>query len=63
MSEEGQEFQIKQLGYLTALKNPPLNPPGYDPKVIKAWVPKFDQYVALRDQWVEEWNKTYGYRQ
>jgi iron(III) transport system substrate-binding protein len=63
MSEEGQAFQIKELGYLTALKNPPLNPPGYDPKVIKSWIPNFEQYVALRDQWVEEWNKTYGYRQ
>src|SRR5215207_1522972 len=61
MSEEGQAFQIKELGYLTALKNPPLNPPGYDPKVIKAWAPNFEQYVKLRDQWVEEWNKVYGY--
>ncbi len=63
MSEEGQAFQIKELGYLTALKKAPLNPPGYDPATVKTWVPKFDQYVALRDQWVEEWNKTYGYRQ
>jgi iron(III) transport system substrate-binding protein len=63
MSEEGQAFQIKELGYLTALKNPPLNPPGYDPKVIKTWSPNFEQYVKLRDQWVEEWNKVYGYRQ
>jgi len=63
MSEEGQAFQIKELGYLTALKNPPLNPPGYDPKVIKTWVPNFEQYVKLRDEWIDEWNKTYGYRQ
>jgi len=63
MSEEGQAFQIKELGYLTALKNPPLNPPGYDPKVIKTWSPNFEQYVKLREQWVEEWNKVYGYRQ
>ena len=63
MSEEGQAFQIKELGYLTALKKAPLNPPGYDPAKIKTWIPNFEQYVALRDQWVEEWNKTYGYRQ
>src|SRR5213082_2782327 len=50
MSEEGQEFQIKELGYLTALRNPPFNPPGYNPKVIKPWAPNFDQYVKLRDQ-------------
>src|ERR1043166_8980636 len=63
MSEEGQAMQIKELGYLTALKTPPLNPPGYDPKVIKTWAPNFEQYVSLRDGWIEEWNKTYGYRQ
>jgi iron(III) transport system substrate-binding protein len=63
MSEEGQAYHIKELGYLTALKNPPLNPPGYDPKVVKPWSPNFEQYVKLRDQWIEEWNKTYGYRQ
>jgi iron(III) transport system substrate-binding protein len=63
MSEEGQAFHIKELGYLTALKNPPFNPPGYDPKVIKPWSPNFEQYVKLRDEWIDEWNKTYGYRQ
>jgi len=63
MSNEGQAFHIKELGYLTALKDPPFNPPGYDPKVIKAWSPKFEEYVKLRDSWIEEWNKTYGYRQ
>jgi iron(III) transport system substrate-binding protein len=63
MSDEGQAYHIKELGYLTALKKPPLNPPGYDPKVIKPWSPKFAEYQKLRDQWIEEWNKTYGYRQ
>jgi iron(III) transport system substrate-binding protein len=63
MSNEGQAFHIKELGYLTALKTPPLNPPGYDPKVIKPWSPNFEQYVKLRDSWIDEWNKTYGYRQ
>jgi iron(III) transport system substrate-binding protein len=63
MSDEGQAFHIKELGYLTALKNPPFNPPGYDPKVIKPWSPNFEEYVKLRDQWIEEWNKIYAYRQ
>ena len=63
MSAEGQAFQIKELGSLTALKDPPFNPPGYDPKVIKPWAPNFAQYQKLRDGWVEEWNKAYGYRQ
>ena len=36
---------------------------GFDPKVVKVWYPNFDQYVKLHASWVEEWNKTYGYRQ
>ena len=63
LSEEGQTFMIKELGYLTALKKPPFNPPGYDPNVVKPWGPNFDQYVKLRNEWIEEWNKVYGYRQ
>ena len=63
LSEEGQAFQIKELGYLTALKKPPFNPPGYDPAKIKTWAPNFEQYVKLRNEWIEEWNKVYGYRQ
>jgi iron(III) transport system substrate-binding protein len=63
LSEEGQAFMIKELGHLTALKKPPLYPPGYDPKVVKVWAPNFEQYVKLHHDWVEEWNKTYGYRQ
>jgi iron(III) transport system substrate-binding protein len=63
LSEEAQAFMIKEQGNLTALKKPPLNPPGYDPAKVKVWIPDFDQYVKLRNEWVEEWNKTYGYRQ
>ncbi len=37
--------------------------PGFDPKAVKLWVPNFEQYEKLRDGWIEEWNKTYGYRQ
>ena len=43
MSEEGQAFQIKELGYLTALKTPPLNPPGFDPQGGKTWAPNFER--------------------
>jgi iron(III) transport system substrate-binding protein len=63
MSEEGQAFMIKEQGNVTALKNPPVYPPGWDPKVIKVWAPDFQQYVQLQKEWIEEWNKTYGYRQ
>jgi iron(III) transport system substrate-binding protein len=63
LSSEGQAYMIKEQGNLTALSKPPLYPPGWDPKVVKTWAPNFDQYVKLQKQWIEEWNKTYGYRQ
>ena len=63
LSEEGQTFMIKELGNLTSLKKAPVYPPGFDPKVVKVWLPNFDQYVKLHASWIEEWNKTYGYRQ
>jgi iron(III) transport system substrate-binding protein len=63
LSEEGQAMPIKSLGYLSGLKKPPLNPPGWDPSVVKTWVPNFQQYVSLRDEWIKDWNKAYGYRQ
>ena len=63
LSVEGQTYMIKELGNLTSLKNPPLWPEGFDPKKVKLWFPKFDEYVKLHSAWVEEWNKTYNYRQ
>jgi iron(III) transport system substrate-binding protein len=63
LSEEGQAFMIKELGNLTSLKKAPLYPEGFDPSKVKVWVPKFDEYQKLNVAWVEEWNKTYGYRQ
>jgi iron(III) transport system substrate-binding protein len=63
LSADAQAFMIKELGYLTALKTPPAYPPGYDPNKVKVWVPNFEQYEKLRDGWIEEWNKIYGYRQ
>src|SRR5215510_7361368 len=63
LSEEGQAFMIREQGNLTSLKKAPLYPEGFDPKVVKIWVPNMDQYVKLHHDWVEEWNKVYGYRQ
>ncbi len=63
LSEEGQTFMIKELGNLTSLKKAPVYPEAFDPKVVKVWLPNFDQYVKLHAAWVEEWNKTFGYRQ
>jgi len=63
LSKEGQAFAITKLGNITSLKEPPAFPKGWDPKTIKVWVPKGDEFEKLRDGWLEEWNKTYGYRQ
>jgi iron(III) transport system substrate-binding protein len=63
LSAEGQTFMIKELGNLTSLRQPPIYPEGFDPKVVKVWLPNFDQYVKLHASWVEDWNKIYGYRQ
>src|SRR5712672_3888757 len=63
LSKEGQTFMIKEQGNLTSLKEVPLNPEGFDPKVVKVWYPNFDQYVKLHADWVADWDKTFGYRQ
>jgi iron(III) transport system substrate-binding protein len=63
MSAEGQTFMIKEQGNLTSLKKAPFYPKGFDPDKVKLWVPDMKQYVALHKQWVEDWNKTYNYRQ
>src|SRR3979409_1058260 len=63
LSLEGQTFMIKELGNLTSLKVPPFYPEGFDPKVVKVWLPKFDEYVKLHGPWVADWDKTFGYRQ
>ena len=63
LSKEGQAFAITKLGNITSMKEPPAYPKGWDPKTVKVWVPKFDEFESLRDKWIEDWNKTYGYRQ
>src|SRR4051794_2154531 len=63
LSKEGQTFMIKEQGNLTSLKQVPVNPEGFDPKVVKVWYPNFDQYVKLHADWVAAWDKTFGYRQ
>jgi iron(III) transport system substrate-binding protein len=63
LSKEGQTFMIKELGNLTSLKTVPFYPEGFDPKVVKVWLPKMDDYVKLHHDWVEDWNKDYNYRQ
>ncbi len=63
LSKEGQAFMIQTQGNLTSLKTPPVYPKNFDSKVVKVWLPKFDEFENLRAGWVEEWNKIYGHRQ
>lgn len=63
LSAEGQAYMIKDLGNLTSLKNAPFYPKGLDPKAVKFWLPKFDEFESLRVAWIDEWNKTFNYRQ
>jgi iron(III) transport system substrate-binding protein len=63
LSDDGQIASIRDQGNVTALRNPPIQIPGFDPAKNHLWTPKFKDFVDLHDQWLEEWNKTYGYRQ
>ena len=62
-SEEGQLYMSKEQGSVSAMKKAPYYPEGFDPKAARLWLPNFEQYEKLRASWVEEWNKTFGYRQ
>jgi iron(III) transport system substrate-binding protein len=63
LSAEGQAYMIKDLGNLTSLKNAPFYPKGLDPKTVKFWLPNFEEFEKLRTAWIDEWNKTFNYRQ
>jgi iron(III) transport system substrate-binding protein len=63
LSDDGQTSSMRDQGNLTSLKNPPMQPVMFDPKVDKTWTPNFAQFQSLHDKWLEEWNKVYGYRQ
>lgn len=62
LSSEGQSFMIREQGNLSSMKQPPATPKGWNP-AAKTWLPNFEQFDKLRNAWVEEWNKTYNYRQ
>lgn len=63
LSEEGQSAQIRGTGHLTALKIPPLSPPGLDPAVQKLWFPDRTESDRVRVAWLGDWAKAYGVRQ
>jgi iron(III) transport system substrate-binding protein len=51
---------VEQLGFVSVLKGAKV-PPGA-PKDIKLWFAPAEEYAALRDKWIEEWNTIYNYR-
>lgn len=63
LSIEGQTYMIKDLGNLTSLKQVPFYPKGLDPKTVKFWLPNFEEFEKLRTSWIDDWNKTFNYRQ
>jgi iron(III) transport system substrate-binding protein len=63
LSDDGQIASIRDQGNVTALRNPPIPTPAFDPKIDKLWTPKFSEFQTLHDSWLDDWNKTYGYRQ
>ena len=63
LSEEGQAFTMKEQGNFTSLNTPPVQLAGFDPAKNSVWLPEEKAFESLRDTWIPEWNKTYGYRQ
>lgn len=61
LSPEGQYLSITQNGDLSLLKNPPAVPEGFSPGT-NLWVPDVKTSQALRDPWLAEWNRVYGFR-
>ncbi len=63
LSVEGQTKMIRDLGHLTALRDPPMNPPGLDPAVERLWFPDRAESERVRPAWLREWSVAYGVRQ
>jgi len=63
LSDEGQAQSLRDQFNMTGLRNPPVLPKGFDPKVNRIWTPDFAQFQSLHGAWLEAWNRTYGYRQ
>ena len=54
---------MTQQGNFTSLKAPPVQLAGFDPAANKIWLPEKKAFNDLRDDWIKDWNRIYGYRQ
>jgi len=58
MSAEGQTAWVRNGGGFSVMKGAPL-PEGATPQT-KLWIPDPAQFVSLRGEWIEEWNRIFG---
>ena len=61
LSAEGQAAMMRGTGHLTALKVPPVEPPGLEGQ--KLWFADRQESDRLRVAWLRDWAKAYGVRQ
>lgn len=62
LSREGQGVWVNTVGGFSARSDMP-SPKDTPPREsIKIWNWNEDDYIKLRDQWINEWNQIYGYR-
>lgn len=62
LSEEGQEDWVKASGGMTVLQGGSL-PEGAEKAGLKLWFPDVKAYAELRNDWVNQWNTVFNYRQ
>jgi iron(III) transport system substrate-binding protein len=62
LSREGQEAFVRDSSGFSALKDGPV-PEGIDLKQVRLWYSDMDDYINLQTQWIEDWNRTFNYRQ
>ncbi|TDR88089.1 ABC transporter substrate-binding protein [Enterovirga rhinocerotis] len=60
LSREGQNVMVEKLGGMSLLKGTKL--PEGAPKDVKVWTPSNEEFAALRDPWIKEWDEIFGYR-
>jgi iron(III) transport system substrate-binding protein len=59
LSIEGQNAMVDNLGFISLLKD--AHVPKGMPKDAKIWIANNEEYEKLRDEWIDEWSKMYGY--